>query len=199
MAMPSLWDRLLQDPNFSNDVKCQYASLRNTLLTSSFIFSFLNKYALDTLVQAQARHFSRWKILGTNPGGFNAYIVPSYTAEIQTLKTWILGRLSWMDANMGTGTCSGIVATLGENSLTPPRGLEIYPNPFVVGFSIASSSIIYSLEVYDAQGKKVYSKEEINASRTTLESGMEELVQGVYGIKCVTNTGTQMKWVYKGL
>lgn len=101
---PILWRRLLGDTNYANAVKCRYLELRKTLLDTGNLFQYLNRYAFDTLDVAQKRHYTKWKILGTNPGGFNAYIASSYLDEMNRLKNWIRNRLNWMDANL-PGRC----------------------------------------------------------------------------------------------
>ena len=104
LPTPIIWRRLLSDSNYLNQVKCRYLELRKTIWDTNYLFKFIDHYAFDTLDAAQKRHFAKWKILGTNPGGFNAYIAASYPDEIKRLKTWIKSRLMWMDANLG-GRC----------------------------------------------------------------------------------------------
>ena len=101
---PILWRRLLTDTNYANAVKCRYLELRKTILDTGYLFQYLNRYAFDTLDAAQKRHYTKWKIIGTNPGGFNAYIASSYPDELNRLKNWIRNRLNWMDANL-PGRC----------------------------------------------------------------------------------------------
>lgn len=104
LPTPIIWRRLLADSNYVNMVKCRYLELRKTIWDTTYLFQYLNKYAFDTLDAAQKRHFSKWKILGTNPGGFNAYVASSYPDEMNRLKNWIRNRLIWMDANL-PGRC----------------------------------------------------------------------------------------------
>jgi len=104
LPTPILWRRLLQDTQYLNAVKCRYLALRQTILDTAYLVKYLNGYAFDTLDAAQKRHFAKWKILGTNPGGFNAYIATSYNDEMNRLRNWIKNRLIWMDANLG-GRC----------------------------------------------------------------------------------------------
>ncbi|MBK9718745.1 MAG: CotH kinase family protein [Saprospiraceae bacterium] len=104
LPTPIIWRRLLADSNYVNMVKCRYLELRKTIWDTSYLFQYLNKYAFDTLDAAQKRHFTKWKILGTNPGGFNAYVASSYPDEMNRLKNWIRNRLTWMDANL-PGRC----------------------------------------------------------------------------------------------
>ena len=196
MPMPKIWSRLLQDPNFANQVKCRYKELRKDLLSVASINKFLDSYALDTLAQAQVRHFTRWKILGTNPGFFNAYVVNSYSEEMQKVKSWISNRLTWIDNNLG-GICT-IITALEENTHSSQEGLQVYPNPFSDQFSVVSTSTIYVLQMYDAQGRLVYTKEGINANNVRLDSEVDNLSPGLYGVKCNTSSGTQTRWMYKG-
>lgn len=104
LPTPILWRRLLADTNYVNAVKCRYLELRKTIWDTNYLIQYLNHYAFDTLDSAQKRHFTKWKILGTNPGGFNAYIASSYSNEMLRLRNWIKARLSWMDANL-PGRC----------------------------------------------------------------------------------------------
>ena len=119
LPTPVMWRRLLEDPVFANETRCRYQSLRNGgILDTSLIFSFIDKYAADTLMDAMNRHFKKWPILGTNPGGFNAYVVRSYSEEIGKVKSWIWNRLQWMDANLG-GSCAPAIAQIKVDAKIP--------------------------------------------------------------------------------
>ncbi|HRH99759.1 MAG TPA: CotH kinase family protein [Saprospiraceae bacterium] len=109
LPTPVLWRRLMQDPVFANEAKCRWSELRRTLLDTVNLFRLMDSYGYDTLLAARNRHFNQWKIIGTNPGGFNAYIASSYDDEIKRVKTWIKNRLSWMDANL-PGVCTPTTA-----------------------------------------------------------------------------------------
>lgn len=193
MAMPKMWKRLLEDPAFANAVKCRYLALRKDLMSEASINRFLDSYALDTLAQAQARHFSRWKILGTNPGYFNAYVVQTYSQELQTLKTWISNRLKWIDANLG-GVCT--VTDLKNPSFIGNESITVYPNPFEGSFTVRSSSPIQTIQLYDAQGRLLSSQEGFQQSEIVLQE-MGALSPGLYGVKCHTVAGTHVKWMHK--
>jgi len=100
---PFWFERLLEDTNYQNKLKCRWEGLRKTTLHKDSLFMFIDnlKIVLDS---AQQRNFQKWNIIGTNVWP-NYFIGNSYTEEIQFLKTWLSGRLSWMDLNM-PGNCS---------------------------------------------------------------------------------------------
>jgi hypothetical protein len=133
LPTPVLWRRLLQDPEYLWQVKCRYNELRSSLLDTARLFAWLDRYAFDTLSEAQLRHFMRWKILGTNPGGFNAYVASSYPDEMRRVKNWIRNRLNWMDANL-QGTCplpaARITAPPDPACFTGPRPAVDPMQPF---------------------------------------------------------------------
>lgn len=135
LPTPILWRRLLVDTNYVNAVKCRYLELRKTIWDTNYLIQYLNHYALDTLDTAQKRHFTKWKILGTNPGGFNAYIASSYSNEMLRLRNWIKARLSWMDANL-PGRCipapvlAKIEIPLDPECFIGPRPLMQKTQPF---------------------------------------------------------------------
>ncbi|MFN8280032.1 MAG: CotH kinase family protein [Saprospiraceae bacterium] len=136
LPTPTLWKRLLDDPNYANELKCRYRELRKTILDTGYIFNFIKKYAFDTLNIPQKRHFDQWKILGTNPGGFNAYVVNSYAEEINRIRTWITARLSWMDTNM-PGQCGVVQARLKVDPYGPCHMNNVPTLPLSQPFNIA--------------------------------------------------------------
>ena len=48
LLTPTLWKRLLDDPNYANELKCRYRELRKTILDTGFFFNFI-KNMLSTL------------------------------------------------------------------------------------------------------------------------------------------------------
>lgn len=183
LPMPTMWSRLMQDPNFANSVKCRYTELRKGMFSETYLNTLVDGYVKDTLAQAQVRHFNRWKILGTNPGNFNAYVVASYAAEIQTLKTWISNRLKWMDANM-IGTC--VVSDFNDALLS--QELQVYPNPFTDELAIQSSQNIVFVAIYNTLGQVVY--EQPVSGGASFNISLKDMATGVYWLKCRTASGT---------
>lgn len=107
---PFWWDRLLQDANFTNKLRCRWNYLRSDLLSTSRLNTIVDGY-VDTLTFAQARHFTEWSILGSYVWPNPSPIASTFTGEITNLKQWISGRTTWLDNNM-PGNCSNQPALL---------------------------------------------------------------------------------------
>jgi hypothetical protein len=99
---PFWFERMLEDTLYQNKLKCRWEVLRQTTLHKDSLFMFIDDLA-TVLDSAQQRNFQKWNIIGVYVWP-NYFIGNSYAEEIQNLKTWISGRLNWMDANM-PGNC----------------------------------------------------------------------------------------------
>jgi hypothetical protein len=115
--------RLLQDPDFANQLKCFYLSYRSTILSDDSLFNYIDNNA-QYLWEAQQRHYQRWPILGLNVGTPVVGLIPTtFQGEIDGFKGWIALRLAWLDVNMpGTCTSTGIAETNGPKTI-------LFPNP----------------------------------------------------------------------
>lgn len=103
---PAMWKRLIEDPAFLEAVKQRYTALRETVLSETRLYTYIDNQA-SLLNEAKDRHFSKWNDLLKGTTGntfmmmdkisFNAYRVSSYEEEIQTLKRWFKARLAFLD------------------------------------------------------------------------------------------------------
>ena len=152
---PGWYIRLLQDTTFANELNCRYFNLRNTILDTSNIFSFIDSLS-SMLSEPQNRHYTRWPILGINVGTPEVGIQPtSYSGEIIKLKNWINERLIWLDANM-PGNCPNV--SVSENKKTY---LVTYPNPSSNIVNIYSEASIKNITLFDNVGRLIFKKENI--------------------------------------
>lgn len=122
--VPFWWSRLLEDPRYVNNLACRWQNLRQNKLSNAWFDTYIDSIS-GQLMEAQARNFTQWPILGVyiwpNPWPYAS----TYAGEISSLKTWMHNRLSWLDANM-PGNCNesyGIAENENENALS------IFPNP----------------------------------------------------------------------
>ena len=122
--IPFWWSRLLEDPEYKNDLKCRWLSLRQTIISNAWFDNYIDSIS-GLLMEAQERNFTTWPILGIyvwpNPWPYPA----TYQGEIDVLKTWMHNRLIWLDTNM-PGTCD---ATSVPGFAAAEKSLSIYPNP----------------------------------------------------------------------
>jgi hypothetical protein len=152
---PGWYIRLLQDTTFANELNCRYFNLRNTILDTTNIFSFID--SLSSMVsEPQNRHYTRWPILGINVGTPEIGNQPtSYSGEIIKFKSWINERLIWLDANM-PGNCPNV--SVSENKKTY---VVTYPNPSSDIVNIYSEALLKNIKLFDNVGRLIFKKEYI--------------------------------------
>jgi len=122
-AVPFWWVRLMQDSNFTSGLKCRWTELRQTVLSKSSVFNFIDTVAAK-INEAQLRHFVRWPILGIYVWPNQPPYPTSFAGEITAIKTWIENRINWLDANI-PGTLSMPVFSLGNDTLVCPGQLVL--------------------------------------------------------------------------
>ena len=110
---PFWFERLLEDTNYVNKLKCRWEYLRVNSFHKDSIFNFIDSLALH-LDDASDRNFQRWDILGTYVWP-NFYVGNTYQDEIGFLKNWIEFRLVWIDNNL-LGNCYGIIGCMDPNA-----------------------------------------------------------------------------------
>ncbi len=142
--------RLLQDPTFANNLRCTYEEHRLGALSDASIDAYID--SVGTLVQnAQARHFQKWPILGVSgPAPEVLACATTYSAELDTLKSWIHERLAWLDVNM-PGLC-----TVGVDEVVTTDAVRCYPNPGTGRFTLErNTDDAVELIVTDMAGRTV--------------------------------------------
>lgn len=110
---PFWWQRMMQDSNYTNQLKCRWQNLRATVLDKQHIYSIIDSIA-NILNESKDWNFTVWPILGTyvwpNPSPYPT----TYAGEIQNLKNWVNTRLTWMDNNI-PGHCNCTVSSGQQN------------------------------------------------------------------------------------
>lgn len=178
--VPMWWKRLVTDPLFRNNLHCRWQDMRNTVLSTTSIYSYLDSM-VAYIDSAQNRHYNQWPILGVyvwpNPNPLGQ----TYAEEILHLKQWIDQRGNWLDANM-YGFCNLLpLDEYNESNIKP------YPNPaneslFIKNFNQLS---VLSVAIYNSTGQR--QNENLEWNNNQLKLNVMHLSPGVYFIKLQTS------------
>ncbi|MCC6233073.1 MAG: CotH kinase family protein [Verrucomicrobiales bacterium] len=113
--------RLFEDTDFRQEYADRWFEIRSGPFSNVALSGLVDDLA-GQVRGAQARNFTRWRILGQYVWP-NWYIAPTWQAEINWLKTWVTHRASWMDSQF-------IAPPVGSHpggALTEPLTLTLQP------------------------------------------------------------------------
>jgi len=177
---PSWEVRLLQDSAFANHINRRYFSLRESILSETYIFSIIDS-VVSLLNEAQSRHFEKWKILGINVGTPEVDYQPTtFEGEIEKFKNWIITRLSWLDKNM-----------VGTSNNQPPDDSNVicrlFPNPASEILYIESNREISRIKLINLSGITVTEMESIGDYTASID--ISGITTGFYIAKIYLKDG----------
>ncbi len=121
--VPFWWNRLLQDPYYSNTMRCRWNQLRSGILSTANLHNWIDSVG-TVLDESQSRNFTQWPILGVYVWPNPSPIPPDYAGVKQELKNWITNRGAWLDANL-----PGICSPAGLEPEIIHTNIYAYPNP----------------------------------------------------------------------
>jgi hypothetical protein len=122
--VPFWWDRLLEDPEYVEQLNCRWQALRNDLLSLDRVYGLIDAY-VEEMGPAVDRNFERWDVLGEVIWpNYEPFVGETYAEEIGNLKWWIAQRVEWLDEHM-PGTCPNV----GEEVISRGLTANLYPNP----------------------------------------------------------------------
>jgi hypothetical protein len=182
---PVYMTRLLQDEHFANNLKHRYVSLRQSILSTDYLFSYIDSVT-TFLSEAQQRHYTRWDILGENVGAPEVgYIPTTFNSEIGKFKDWIETRLAWLDANM-PGDASGPLGISSQEEVS----LRIFPNPAGELVYIESNKSISRIEIYQVSGTLML----LSRDQTVFSTGIDVSTwpPGLYFVHITLENGEQV-------
>ena len=150
--VPFWWWRLLEDPSFTDSLRCRWDELRNGPLNTDSLAAWCDTMAAY-LDESQQRNFEVWPILNTYVWPNPAPIPADYPGEIVELKDWIALRNAWLDMHWpeNIGGCShvGVEEAAREE-------WSAFPNPFRDGITIAGPFAAHAevvVELSDVAGR----------------------------------------------
>jgi hypothetical protein len=177
---PFWWKRMLEDSLYAHDVNCRWQSLRQNVLSTTVLMNYIDSLA-TVLTEPAARNYTKWPILGVYVWP-NNFVGDTFQEEIDYLKEWITGRLTWMDNNM-FGSCPD----LGTNELEKPMDITLFPNPSNSAVTIKSDNIIPNarIQIVTADGRT--SSEVAVNQLNTITLDISELEAGIYFVRVLSN------------
>ncbi len=179
---PGWYVRLLQDPNFQNDLRCRWNTLRTSTLSLSYLNNYIDQTALY-LNQAQERHFEKWGNLGIPTGTPEVDPDPNtFAGQILKFKNWIATRIAWLDANLpgDANSCS-----LNGDQQIADITIIMQPNPASDYLQIkVADDTIKKIMLFDISGKLISELQE-NTNEVTIQ--LKDITNGIYFCKIETD------------
>ncbi|MFY9152047.1 MAG: CotH kinase family protein [Prolixibacteraceae bacterium] len=168
--------RLLQDPDFANALNKRYFDLRNSYLSNTYLQSYIDSVQ-NLVAEAQARHYSKWNILGSNVGAPEVDSQPStYAGQLTKFSNWIKTRLGWLDSHM-----PGTATTNSNDLFQTDTSYRIFPNPATDQVYIEASAEIETIEIFRSNGASVIRKSGV--ADFTSHLNISGLQPGIYLIR----------------
>ena len=147
--------RMMEDPDFVNQLSCRWHSLRASILSNEQIIGLIDSLGSALEVPA-ARNFRQWPVIGEYIWP-NFFVGSNYGEELDYLKDWIGRRLIWMDENISETCINGIA-----DREPFADDIIISPNPSETLFNIktgVSDQVISKVEILNIQGNRLFEKE----------------------------------------
>ena len=173
---PSGWMvRLMQDSRFVDEVYTRYFKLRESILSKDYLHHYIDSVAA-LVDEAQARHYQRWNILGTDVGAREQPPIPAtYAGEISRLEEWIDKRIDWLDINMPG---KFILSNPELSSKAPEFKIRLFPNPSTDLIFVESDRIIKKVCICNTAG--MTEKEQSTGNSYVYEIDVRDLHPGLY-------------------
>jgi hypothetical protein len=177
---PFWWKRMLEDSLYAHDVNCRWQTLRQNVLSTPVLMNYIDSLA-TVLTEPAARNYTKWPILGVYVWP-NNFVGDTFQEEIDYLKEWVTGRLTWMDNNM-FGSCTD----LGTNEVEKPMDISLFPNPANSAITIKSDNTIPNarIQIVTADGRT--SSEVAINQLNTITMDISELESGIYFVRVLSN------------
>ena len=170
--IPFWWDKLMQDSFYVSTLNERWSALRNNGTINCDAFSTrIDEWAAE-VYEAQGRNFVRWPVLGVN-STFDWNAGPTYEDELEYLKNWLCNRIEWLDYQLPE-----------MERKFDLKDFEVHPNPADFECTVeffAPEEGIYTLHIYDIQGRLVLSKQfSLIEGYNQMTFEIAELSSGIY-------------------
>ena len=99
-SLPFFVQRMWDDPMFRARLRARWEGLRQNELSDARLVADIDSLTA-LLARAQPHDQARWQNIGLRLPT-NAFVGQTWAAEVDYLRTWILRRTAWLDANVRT-------------------------------------------------------------------------------------------------
>jgi hypothetical protein len=187
--VPFWWNKLIQDASFRKALATRWKEVRSSFLNTNTLNSTIDS-AQVVLKEPLTRNFQKYQLMGRKIWP-NYYVGSSLTDEVNWLKNWIQGRLTWLDAQMALFDSP----ILGNEQVA---AAAIYPNPstglFYWKFHLDKPDVV-SYQLIDSQGRSVVSSKNLNftAGEQIYPLDFTSLASGNYLLQWSTSAGATEK------
>lgn len=185
--IPFWWRKIVTDTLFANHLQCRWQELRETILSEEYIFHYIDSIA-DYIAEAQVRHYQIWPILGVYVWPNPYPLSDSFEEELIFLKTWIAGRLTWIDESL-PGICRDMPI---YESIPTADALQykVAPNPAHSNLNfLFNKTIDGEIRIVNSRGEFVF-EHAIKSNQTLID--ISELIDGVYFYAILNQNHTQL-------
>lgn len=175
--VPFWWNKLMQDASFRKAVASRWKQVRSSFLNTTSLYATIDS-AQVVLKDPLTRNFQKYPLMGRKIWP-NYYVGSTLLDEVNWLKNWIQGRLTWLDAQMALFDSPILGNEPKEASTT------IYPNPsnglFNWKFNLINPGQV-TYQILDMQGRTVLSSKTLNfgAGEQIYPLDISNLSSGIY-------------------
>lgn len=180
---PFWWQKLMNNTEFRNLVKCKWYEQRDNVYNVERLHELIDNSTRE-MEGAIGRNFARWPVIGQYVWP-NALVFGTYSEEVGFVKDYIKNRWDFIDNNI-----PGVCSTVSTSDAEKDSDLIVYPNPTQSQITVLyNSTIPTSASLYNLVGDQV-----INVSLSDYSTTIDVLglPQGTYILKLIGIDGTQI-------
>lgn len=188
--VPFWWNKLVQDASFRKAVATRWKAVRATFLNTNSINATIDS-AQVVLKDPLTRNFQKFPLMGKKIWP-NYYVGATLTDEVNWLKNWIQGRLTWLDAQVALYD-SPILSSELEQTFA-----SVYPNPskgfFYWKFTLEKATEL-TYQIIDNQGRVIIPPKNGNfgSGEQVYPLDLNSLPPGSYFLHWTSSEGSSQK------
>ena len=161
------WSRVMRNKSFKELYAQRWGEVRGSVMTEKNIFSIIDEWE-ELLDESAKRNFTKWRLVNSKTG---------FQTEIKQLKTWISGRLTWMDTQFDS--IPSPLLSITEGAALPG---------FQLGVSAQSDEVYYTTDGTDPR----MPNGDINPRATRLAQAETEPIIPINSEWKYLDTGTKL-------